>query len=98
MKSSASPLVIYEAAAALRADGLRVFSLGSAGPDNPGLQQFKTGFGARPVDLEAAEFYLASPLRQMLSRSAHHLRGTIGEVAAALSDRARYLRPGTHAK
>jgi hypothetical protein len=85
MTCGAAHLLLYEAAAALQVEGLRVFNLGGAGPDNPGLQQFKAGFGARAADLEAAEFYLAGPLRRVLSHSAHRLRRAVSEVAAALS-------------
>lgn len=54
MECGASPFLITSIASALTDEGATVFNLGGAGPDNPGLQRFKSGFGARDVTLEAA--------------------------------------------
>jgi Acetyltransferase (GNAT) domain len=54
MERGASALLIWEAAGALRAEGVNVLNLGGA--DSDGLRRFKRGFGAREVHLEAASF------------------------------------------
>jgi hypothetical protein len=56
MKAGASPFLVSSVATILRQEGSRVFNLGGATPDNPGLVRFKTGFGTREVALEAAAF------------------------------------------
>lgn len=56
MKLGASPFLVAQVAAILKREGIRVFNLGGATEDNPGLHRFKTGFGTREVTLEAASF------------------------------------------
>lgn len=61
---------------ALQKRGMVRFNLGGAQADNPGLQAFKRGFGARPVELESASFSTSSPsLRKLktLGRRARDL-------------------------
>jgi hypothetical protein len=83
MASGASHLVVHDAAVALQSEGRQVFNLGGAGEEHPGLRRFKSGFGARPVELEAADFYLAGPLKRMLTRAARSLRRYAQAVTAA---------------
>ena len=56
MKTGASPFLVSRVAAILKEEGSRVFNLGGATAENPGLVRFKTGFGTREVALEAASF------------------------------------------
>ena len=56
MKLGASPFLLTRTAEVLKQEGCRVFNLGGATSENPGLQRFKSGFGARQVALEAASF------------------------------------------
>jgi Acetyltransferase (GNAT) domain len=56
MKLGASSFLITQVAAILKHEGARVFNLGGATADDPGLLRFKTGFGTREVALEAASF------------------------------------------
>jgi len=56
MKMGASPFLLMRTAEALKREGCLVFNLGGAASENPGLQRFKSGFGARQVALEAASF------------------------------------------
>jgi lipid II:glycine glycyltransferase (peptidoglycan interpeptide bridge formation enzyme) len=56
MKLGASPFLVSRVAAILKEEGARVFNLGGAGTDNPGLRRFKAGFGTREVALQAASF------------------------------------------
>ena len=54
MQSGASAFLIRSIANTLADHKADTFNLGDAGPDNPGLYRFKSGFGARAVALEAA--------------------------------------------
>ena len=56
MKMGASPFLVARVAAILKEEGSRVFNLGGATAENPGLVRFKAGFGTREVALEAASF------------------------------------------
>ena len=56
MKLGASPFLVSRVAAILKQEGARVFNLGGATAENPGLHRFKAGFGTREVELEAASF------------------------------------------
>jgi lipid II:glycine glycyltransferase (peptidoglycan interpeptide bridge formation enzyme) len=56
MKLGASPFLVSRVATILKQEGSRVFDLGGATTDNPGLHRFKAGFGTREVVLEAASF------------------------------------------
>ncbi len=62
MKMGASPFLVSSVAHVLKQEGCRVFNLGGATPDNPGLLRFKAGFGTREVALEAATFCPKSPV------------------------------------
>jgi hypothetical protein len=66
----AAHFLVLEAAKLLKVDGMRVFNLG--GSDDPGLERFKAGFGAEPIESEAAAFYLGSPVRHVISRLARN--------------------------
>ncbi|MEZ4417158.1 MAG: GNAT family N-acetyltransferase [Gemmatimonadota bacterium] len=59
-KNGAAPFLIQSLCERLGAEGVQCFNLGGAQDDNPGLQAFKQGFGARRVELEAARFSTAS--------------------------------------
>ncbi len=56
MKIGASPFLLSRVAATLKQEGARVFNLGGATEDNPGLRDFKAGFGTREIALQAASF------------------------------------------
>ena len=74
MASGASHFVVYEIVNTLRAQGIQLFNLGGSDRHNPGLERFKSGFGATSVELEAAEFFLGSAVRKMLGSAARWLR------------------------
>ncbi len=75
MKCGASHFLIYSIARVLREEAIGTFNLGDAEPNpNPGLGLFKSRFGARPVSLESASFYLGSGLRRKLTGAARPLR------------------------
>ena len=56
MKVGASAFLISRVAVILKQEGCRIFNLGGAASDTPGLHRFKSGFGAHEVMLEAASF------------------------------------------
>lgn len=60
MELGASQFLISSVAAILQDEGMHLFNLGGAGDESPGLQRFKSGFGARAVPLEAATFVFGS--------------------------------------
>jgi len=74
----ASHFLLYEIAAELSRESATEFNLGGTHPSNEGLVRFKTRFGARPVDLEAASFYLGGKIRQHLISASRTLRARRG--------------------
>lgn len=60
MQLGASQFLISSIASILQKEGLHLFNLGGAGDEAPGLQRFKSGFGAREIPLEAASFVFGS--------------------------------------
>ena len=73
MKCGASHFLIYSIMRVLREESIWVFNLGGAELD-PGLSLFKSRFGATPVALESASFYLGSDFRRKLTDAARFLR------------------------
>ena len=71
------PLLVHEIAEALRAEGYREFNLGGAMEDNPGLLEFKVGFGTRRVPLASAEFDVSRGLRRQLGHLVELVRGRL---------------------
>lgn len=84
MKCGGSRLVIFEAATTLKAEGVEILNLGGVSEDNPGLTEFKLGFGARAVNLQAAEFCFATSLKRSLVGAARALRSALDTTRAAL--------------
>ena len=60
MTAGASPFLVVQAAEMLRGEGRRVLNLGDASAANAGLQRFKSGFGARPIELAAVQSHFFS--------------------------------------
>jgi Acetyltransferase (GNAT) domain len=81
MESGASQFLIFETACALQREGLISFNLGGISTGNPGLREFKLGFGAVPRELESVEVDLATLSRRMLSTAARGLRATLSKMA-----------------
>lgn len=74
MQNGASHFLIHGIAERLQEQGAKQFNLGGAEAENPGLQRFKAGFGAEPVELEAAEFYVGSELKRKLGAAVRWIR------------------------
>jgi hypothetical protein len=66
MKLGASPFLVSQVADLVKQEGARVFNLGGAGVESPGLRRFKAGFGAREVELQAASFCPKSVVERKL--------------------------------
>jgi hypothetical protein len=64
MKLGASPFLVSQVADLLKQEGALLFNLGGA--ESPGLQRFKSGFGAREVALQAASFCPKSVVERKL--------------------------------
>lgn len=77
MKHGGSRLVIFEAARMLADEGFEVLNLGGISEDNPGLREFKLGFGARPVDLQSAGFSFATPFKRSIRGAARAVRSAL---------------------
>lgn len=77
MSCGAAHFLLYEIACMLKQQGLELLNLGGADPQmNPGLQRFKSGFGANKVEFESAEFFLGSSVRRKIGLAAGLLRST----------------------
>lgn len=84
MSCGASHLLAYSVAGTLQTEGARIFNMGGVAPDQSGLQRFKAGFGTRTIDLEAAGFFVASPLKRMLTHAARRVRRDARALTAGL--------------
>ena len=56
LKLGSSACLISQIAGTLQQEGICLFNVGGTGADNPGLRRFKSGFGAREIELQAASF------------------------------------------
>lgn len=65
----ASHLLVHTVARELKAQGVKVFNLGGDNGDDSGLARFKSGFGATPVELEAASFFVGNPIRRRITQA-----------------------------
>jgi hypothetical protein len=74
MACGASHFLVCEIARTLRDEGMELFNLGGADPQNRGLWEFKSGFGAIPVPLESAGVWLGSTLTKKASTAVRLLR------------------------
>jgi hypothetical protein len=73
----ASPFLVFETARALQERGLETFNLGGVSGTNPGLHDFKTGFGTAQRSLAAAEYDLRTNFRKALERRIRSLRSIL---------------------
>jgi lipid II:glycine glycyltransferase (peptidoglycan interpeptide bridge formation enzyme) len=74
MQCGASHLLNYEIARTLQQRAMTVYNLGGVQDLDSGLAKFKLRFGARIVELEAADFLVGSRLVEGLSKAARWLR------------------------
>jgi hypothetical protein len=74
MNCGASHLLNYETAKTLQERAMTAYNLGGVQDLDSGLAKFKLRFGARIVELEAADFLVGSRLVEGLSKAARWLR------------------------
>jgi hypothetical protein len=65
MESGASHFLIHAVTRALQAAGCTRFNLGGVDEPGSGLDRFKAGFGAMPVELQAAAVDFSGPVRRL---------------------------------
>jgi Acetyltransferase (GNAT) domain len=97
MKCGGARLVVFEAARMLANEGLEILNLGGISEENPGLREFKLGFGARAVELEAVEFSFATAFKRSVVEAARLLRSAIQTTRRAFDhdpSRDEGQRPG----
>lgn len=85
MDQGASHFLIFETAKVLQFESAISFNLGGAGEESQGLRRFKAGFGAAPVELEAARFQVGGRWQRRLVRAA----ATLYRAPSRLLDRRR---------
>jgi len=77
MRCGASHLLIHEISKTLQDRGMELFNLGGTDELHPGLEEFKSGFGAKGVKLESAKFFLGGALKKKLVTAARLLRDAV---------------------
>ncbi len=70
----ASQFLFFEVACLLKSEGKVLFNLGGTDIDSTGLQEFKASFGAKRVELEAAEFYFGGAFKKAVGKTVDILR------------------------
>jgi len=80
-RCGASHFLEYEIAMALQAEGMEVFNLGGTSDHQPGLANFKAGFGAKGIELQRAQFYLGTKLKRTLTAGVALLRKAFKSTA-----------------
>lgn len=86
MDIGASHFLVYGIMQAGQQDGAVVFNLGGAADLNSGLGQYKSGFGAETVRLEAAEFYTGNALHKAVSGSARLVRNMLDRARTVAAE------------
>ncbi|HMQ03346.1 MAG TPA: hypothetical protein PKD26_05475 [Pyrinomonadaceae bacterium] len=72
----ASHFLFFEVARCLKDEKKEVFNIGGVEARTSGLAEFKRGFGAKEIKLQAAEYYLGGPLRRMVTNAKAILVGS----------------------
>ena len=83
----APTFLLFEIARLLQSEGLSVFNLGGAGSEERGLHEFKRGFGAQPVSLASARFFLRSATRRKVLTGLTLLRSDPKKLMQHISGR-----------
>jgi hypothetical protein len=68
----------------LKEEGVEILKLGGVSEENPGLREFKLGFGAQPLNLQAAEFCFSSSLKRSMLGAARALRAALETTRSTL--------------
>lgn len=75
VECGASHFLVHELLQTLHAEGRTTISLGGVAGENGGLRRFKSGFGARRIDLETVRYFVGSGLRKAIRNVASRLLG-----------------------
>jgi hypothetical protein len=76
MGIGASHFLRFESALVLQSEGVEVFYLGGARPQEEGLRSFKSGFGTIPIDTQSVTAHVGGPMRRRLSSAIEWLRSS----------------------
>lgn len=76
MGIGASHFLRFESALVLQSEGVEVFYLGGARPQEEGLRSFKSGFGTIAIDTQSVTAHVGGPMRRRLSSAIQWLRST----------------------
>jgi hypothetical protein len=74
MEIGASHFLVYSVARTLQEQGVKVFNLGGAQIDSPGLRAFKSRFGTVPVETEAVRAVLCGTVHRKFVEACHALK------------------------
>jgi hypothetical protein len=74
MDIGASHFLVHSVAGLLQEAGVKIFNLGGAEIENPGLRAFKSRFGAAPVETEAVRAVLCGAMHRTFVQVCHALR------------------------
>ena len=86
MEQGASTFLVFEIAKNLQERELDIFNLGGVSGVNPGLQDFKAGFGTTQRPLAAAEYDLRTGLRKSIEGALWFLHGKFSGAARPQPD------------
>lgn len=74
MQIGASHFLVHSVARTLRDGGAKIFNLGGAQTDNPGLQAFKSRFGSVPIETEAVRAVLCGTVHRVFVEACYKLK------------------------
>lgn len=74
MEIGASHFLVHSVARMLQEEGVKVFNLGGAEIENPGLRAFKSRFGTQPVETEAVRAVLCGAVHRRFVEACHALK------------------------
>ena len=74
MEIGASHFLVHSVARVLQDEGVKIFNLGGAEIENPGLRAFKSRFGTVPVETEAVRAVLCGVVHRRFVEACHVLK------------------------
>jgi lipid II:glycine glycyltransferase (peptidoglycan interpeptide bridge formation enzyme) len=74
MEIGASHFLVHSVARTLQEGGVKIFNLGGAEIENPGLRAFKSRFGTMPVETEAVRAVLCGALHRRFVEACRAVR------------------------
>jgi hypothetical protein len=74
MDIGASHFLVHSVARTLQEEGVKIFNLGGAEIENPGLRAFKSRFGAAPIETEAVRAVLCGAVHRTFVQACYALK------------------------